>query len=75
MADDIDRTNDREYSLQHLVEQSRRVASSSRKREITPSGICYECEELVAQPKLFCDTDCRDMYEKRKKIAIINNTW
>jgi hypothetical protein len=57
MADDVDRTNEREFSLQHLMEESRRSSYSTRKREIVPTGICYECEELVAEARLFCDTD------------------
>lgn len=32
-----------------------------------PIGECHGCGELVAGYKLFCDSDCACLYEKRKR--------
>lgn len=41
----------------------------SKKKVVTlqPTGECYNCDEKVEIDKLFCDADCRDDYEKRKR--------
>ena len=31
---------------------------------LEPTGDCYNCDE---EDQLFCDIDCRDDYEKRKR--------
>lgn len=35
--------------------------------ELKPNGSCHWCEEKAKDNALFCDTDCRDDYEKRKR--------
>ena len=35
---------------------------------LQPTGECYNCdEELDKEDQLFCDVDCREDYEKRKR--------
>lgn len=35
---------------------------------LNPTGECYNCEEPLEEPdKLFCDCDCREDFEKRKR--------
>lgn len=34
---------------------------------LTPNGECYNCDESIDHDQLFCDVDCRDDYEKRKR--------
>lgn len=36
------------------------------KETLTLKGSCYNCEEPL-QGKLFCDVDCREDYDKRKR--------
>ena len=41
----------------------------TKKKAVTlpPIGECYNCEEKIDHDRLFCDADCRDDYEKRKR--------
>lgn len=35
---------------------------------LNPKGECYNCEEPMENPnQLFCDCDCREDFEKRKR--------
>lgn len=43
----------------------------SAKSHLKPNGYCYFCGEELEQGKLFCDKDCRDMYEKEQKMKRI----
>ena len=63
--DDIDKGNHQaELTLQAYIERVRRRVE----REVTPTGYCLNCEEQVGPHKLFCDTTCRDDYEKRERL-------
>lgn len=55
--DDIDRAQDRESQL-------RADALTRRHPEIPACGACYNCGEKLAPGVLFCDTDCRDDWER-----------
>ncbi|ECA2717288.1 hypothetical protein EJW09_11070 [Salmonella enterica subsp. enterica serovar Braenderup] len=60
MADEIDIASDNEQ-----VRLS--VALSERERHPLPEmGHCHNCNEIISAG-LFCDTDCRDDYEKRER--------
>jgi len=62
MADEIDIAND----------EAERILESqlSIRKPIGPmfTGHCHNCEEQVEHPRRFCDADCRDDYEARKKM-------
>lgn len=54
-------------------EQQRRddlLSEQSRKPKMAFIGQCYNCEAPV-EWGCFCDTDCRDDYEKRIKLQRI----
>lgn len=51
-----------EYILDRQLEESRKLVPL-----ITHTGYCHSCEEEVEAPKLFCNGDCADDFEKYKK--------
>lgn len=58
MPDDFDRASDQE-------EMQRVQALNLRKQEAPAStGFCLYCEEDVPPSRRWCDTDCRDAWEK-----------
>lgn len=58
MSDDIDRA-------QNEVDRAQAEAQRMRRPEgPAPTGQCLECGELVAIPRRWCDSDCRDAWEK-----------
>ena len=63
--------SEREDELEHqLMEiQLKEAMYKTQKKAVTltPVGVCYNCEETIATDRTFCDSDCRDDYEKRKK--------
>lgn len=48
--------------FQQAMHQTKKMAVT-----LQPTGECYNCDEPIDSDKLFCDADCRDDYEKRKK--------
>lgn len=33
--------------------------------------VCHYCDNLVISPKIFCDADCRNDYDREKKMMAI----
>ena len=63
MTDDADRAADYE-------ERMRQAAIGRRRPALKPCGHCYNCgTSLGTTGLLFCDEDCRDDYEHRKRCA------
>lgn len=52
-----------QHEIDNLIHNHRRKSEATRLKE---SGRCYNCEETINEG-LFCDTDCREDYEKRKR--------
>lgn len=50
--------------LQASIQSAR---SAAKHRALLPRGSCYFCDEPIKQPKLFCDKDCSEDYEKLKR--------
>ena len=51
-------------------EQERDIALRtirSRNRELIHSGTCHNCVAEIPAPKIFCDAECRDDWQKRIK--------
>lgn len=62
-ADPLDRAVAEQEAL--LNQQLR---AARQKPEILPfTGSCYNCSEGLEPGHRFCDTDCRDDYEARKR--------
>jgi hypothetical protein len=36
-------------------------------------GKCYNCNEKLRRPKLFCDADCRDDWQARAKAMVLKH--
>lgn len=62
--DDADRAAERED-----IDREAAVAAIRRRIEAMPSlGYCYYCGEALRAGKRFCDSDCRDDYERQEKM-------
>lgn len=59
--DDVDMTSDR---MAQEIEFSRQQLARSTRRQLIPSGLCYNCDEEVTEKQLFCDGDCRKDWER-----------
>lgn len=63
MADIADKAND-------LVAMNEELAIRSlhnQKPKALFTGFCLHCEEVVEEPKRWCDSFCRDQWEARNK--------
>lgn len=49
------------------TELDQAIALQRRCEELPPTGRCYNCRDTV-DSGAFCDPDCRDDYEKRKRM-------
>lgn len=65
MADDID-------NAQSVTELFTEIALKNTQQQTQPthSGFCLNCREPIDKSKPFCDADCRDDFEKRRKMAM-----
>ena len=57
-----------------VFEEARRddaLRDQALKPAMPPLGFCYNCDEIVFSG-CFCDTDCRDDYEKREKLKAMH---
>lgn len=64
MADDIDWAN-------NMAQRERDAGLAAVRRApptLPPTGRCYNCDEGVPAGARFCDSDCRDDYEKMAKL-------
>ena len=59
MSDDADRASERE-------EQDREAALKRREPELLPVGSCYWCDSELNADRTFCDSDCRDDYQRAR---------
>lgn len=60
MADEIDRASQEVDSYLANV-----IRNSSKKvNPLTPNGYCYNCDEEVAHPKLFCNGVCASEHHR-----------
>lgn len=55
---------------QESIERALYLAQVTRKRENLPTGSCLECGD--ATPGSFCCPECRDDYEKRRRLRAIS---
>ena len=47
-------------------------AQSAHKPALVPNGCCYNCDEPVCADAEFCDSNCRDDYERREAAKVRN---
>lgn len=65
--DDVDVTTEREAK-----EAPMRLAASKKPAGPTPTGRCAWCDEIVGDLTIFCDTSCRQDWE-RGAAAMVRN--
>lgn len=63
MADIADKANDLVAMNEELAIRSLR----NQKPKTLFTGFCLHCEEVVEEPKRWCDSFCRDQWEARNK--------
>lgn len=63
--------SEREDELeQQAIEINFQQAMNNVKKQnlrLQSNGFCHNCEENVDAGQVFCDVDCREDYEKRKR--------
>lgn len=70
MADDADIAQHHSEQIEEF--RRKQIKANAERRELNPNGFCHECDEEVPEDRLFCDIDCRDTYEKRRRADIYN---
>lgn len=46
----------------------RNIRQAAHATTLPFTGHCYYCDDDVNQPRVFCDVDCRDDWEREKKL-------
>jgi threonine synthase len=64
MSDDADLTQDR----MELEEKIRKHYIHKPAREAEAQGFCLECGEELPAEMRWCDADCRDLWEERRRL-------
>lgn len=65
MADTADLAAEREQlDTARAIEAARRRSPAAP----IPCGRCYNCDEPLAEGLTFCDADCRDDWQLRKRM-------
>lgn len=69
--DDIDRAQEREQSdREYAISEHLRTAP-----ELPAQGVCYNCQSIVPPGARFCDKDCRDDHDMRKRAEKRRGTF
>ncbi len=61
--DQVDRATERESEI-----LSDAIGEVRRHTALKYTGCCHNCGDITGGGRRFCDVDCRDDYEKRKKL-------
>lgn len=66
MTDDIDRAQDRdaEYTADCVAQVSYKAAQ----HRLGYTGHCHFCGDITGGGRRFCDADCRDDYERERRL-------
>jgi len=72
-ADEIDRASAlEEENRKRMIDAARNAVKSAN--SLSYCGFCYFCGEEVRNPKIFCDKECADSYERmqaaRRRIGM-----
>lgn len=68
-ADQLDAASaEQERSLQESIQAARAKVPPT----LPAKGFCYNCDEPLEDGHRFCDTHCRDDYEKIQRSRSIN---
>lgn len=56
-----------EENVRRAVEME--IAAIRNKPKLQATGSCYNCEESVDGGRLFCDADCKEDWEYRRRLT------
>jgi hypothetical protein len=59
-----------EEAMREIID--RKVASIRQRPSLKPIGNCYNCGESIQFSKLFCDMDCSNDWEHRRRMGELN---
>lgn len=61
--DDADRASE----LEQRQRDAALAGARARRAALPPTGACYNCSAPLAGGRVFCDGECRDDYEARRR--------
>lgn len=66
--------SDRATHLEEIEREARirAVRAASESAKLKPMGNCYFCEEPIKAHLVFCDAECRDLWERERQARIRN---
>lgn len=64
----MDRADRAQEAFAALTDLTIQNIRNSIKRSHLHTGFCFYCYEPVHSPHLYCDVDCRDLYEENKRM-------
>jgi hypothetical protein len=62
MADAVDFTSNNDFNEERLRQHQ------NRKERPLCRGACLFCSKVLSSPYLYCDTDCREDYEREQLL-------
>jgi hypothetical protein len=65
MADEIDVANG--YADEERERASALIRAKAAKLEVEETGFCLSCEKKTPKGRRWCNSDCRDDWEKTQK--------
>ena len=71
--DDADRADSEQEAM--LAEAKRKVLTQAKTFLLQPTGFCRNCGEPVGPSLLFCDTSCRDDFQRRETREKVNREF
>ena len=64
----MDITEQSDFERENYIQSAIKKSSSSIKcGKLSPQGYCYNCEEDIEKPKLFCNGNCATQFEITNK--------
>jgi hypothetical protein len=67
----MDMLDKAQQNIDDLTEYTIKNIRAQTKSSLIFSGFCYYCDETVHSPHIFCDLDCRDDWEREKRLKQI----
>lgn len=57
-----------DLAQEHIELEAPLILAASKKPDgPKPNGVCHNCGESICDGTLFCDTDCRDDWERTQR--------
>lgn len=70
--DDVDLANDK--SQQFNDDLINRIRNKAKDKSFPFTESCYYCDANITSPKVFCDLDCRNDYDREKRLLAMRGS-